>query len=75
MPEKEIYIFEDGFNDRINDLLSNKLNTKVCIVLSTLFTFVAFIIHAIIIAFFSKLQPKKEDNDLMLSPINNDDKK
>ena len=75
MPEKEIYIFEDGFNDRINDFLSGRLNTKVCIVLSPIFLFVAFIIHAILIAFFSKSQPKKEDNDLMLSPIINEDKK
>ena len=62
IPGKEIYIFDEQFNDEIKEILDNKLDKKIYLVGSTITIIVSLIIH-IIISHLLFQNAKNEDND------------
>ena len=64
----EIYIFEDSFNDKIKELLSEKKNIKIIISIITGFIFISIIGH-IILSLLLFIGNSKKGNESLLSEI------
>ena len=66
IPGKEIYIFEESFNDKIKQILEDKLNSKIYMVGTTLIIIICIIIHIILAQIFIK---ENKDNSIISALI------
>ena len=69
IPGKEIYIFDDKFNNEIKDILENKLDSKIYLVGSSSAIIISIIAHIIINHIFLKNEKNEGNNNIIRSSL------